>query len=105
MHTEDRKAICTHLSIFHVISAFVLAVVLAAFDISGGMFNPMLATALLGGCKGHSHLQHIMVYWMGGFLGTFATIMIYPTIKKIVYSEAVEDRKDRKVKTGKQKVK
>ena len=59
--------------------------VIAAIDVSGGMFNPMLATALLGGCKGHSHFQHILVYWIGGFSGTYATIKTYPTVKSLVY--------------------
>lgn len=101
-----RKKYFLHHFVYFLLSfsAFVLATVLAAFDISGGMFNPMLATALLGGCKGHSHLQHIVVYWVGGFSGTFATSKVYPTIKKMVYSNAVEDQRDRKVKGDKKKV-
>ena len=50
-------------------AAIVVGAILAAFDVSGGMFNPMLATTLLGGCSGHSAWQHFAVYWLGGAAG------------------------------------
>ena len=70
-----------------LIAGLVLFTVIAAMDVSGGMFNPMLATALLGGCKGHSHFQHIAVYWIGGFAGTYATIKMYSMVKRLVYGK------------------
>ena len=72
--------------------------VIAAMDLSGGMFNPMLATVLLGGCKGHSHFQHILVYWIGGFAGTYATIKTYPTVKSLVYGQPATVQKTEKKK-------
>ena len=33
-----------------------------ALSTTGGMFNPMLATVLVSGCKGHDLLDHISKY-------------------------------------------
>ncbi|TRY69563.1 hypothetical protein TCAL_08896 [Tigriopus californicus] len=66
-------------------AALVTVTVVAVLDISGGMFNPMLASILLGGCTGHSWIQHILVYWIGAALGTLAAFKVYPTIKEMVY--------------------
>ena len=52
---------------------------------SGGMFNPMLATVLLGGCKGNSTLEHVTIYWIGASLGAILAYFIYPIVKKMVY--------------------
>lgn len=68
-----------------LVAALVTVTVVAVLDISGGMFNPMLASILLGGCKGHSWLQHILVYWIGAALGTLAAFKTYPVIKGILY--------------------
>lgn len=43
--------------------AVVLAVVLG-MDVSGAMYNPTLATLLLGGCAGQTTSEHILVYWV-----------------------------------------
>ena len=36
------------------ISGLVVAVVLCALPLSGGIFNPMLGLVLFGGCEGHT---------------------------------------------------
>ena len=36
------------------ISGLVVAVVLCALPLSGGIFNPMLGSVLFGGCEGHT---------------------------------------------------
>jgi len=43
--------------------------VLAAFNVSGGFYNPMLATAVLSRCQGYSWSQHIFVYWISCIAG------------------------------------
>jgi len=53
-----------------LISASIVLVVIAGMDISGGMYNPTLATLLLGGCTGLSWFEHITVYWAGPVMGS-----------------------------------
>lgn len=50
---------------------------LTAFNFSGGYFNPVLATALKWGCRGHSNLEHIIVYWIGACLGAMLSVPIF----------------------------
>jgi len=63
-------------------SFIATSLVVAAFDYSGGYYNPVLATGLKIGCKGHSHLEHFLVYWVGASLGALASMYIYPLLKK-----------------------
>jgi glycerol uptake facilitator-like aquaporin len=44
---------------------------------TGMMFNPALATALTYNCKGHQLYEHIIVYWMGPFIGTILSIVVF----------------------------
>ena len=53
----------------------------AAFSTSGGYFNPVLATGLKFGCKGHTNMEHGIVYWIGSSLGAVCSVYIYPIIK------------------------
>jgi len=50
--------------------AVVFAVVLG-MDISGAMYNPTLATLLLGGCAGQSTPEHVLVYWVAPVAGAW----------------------------------
>lgn len=36
---------------------------------TGGFFNPILASALMIGCQGHTYLEHFQVYWIGALTG------------------------------------
>jgi hypothetical protein len=48
------------------IDSFVAtSMVILAFDTSGGYLNPVLATALKFGCRGHTPVEHFIVYWLG----------------------------------------
>jgi glycerol uptake facilitator-like aquaporin len=53
----------------------------AAFNYSGGYFNPVLATSLKFGCRGHTAIEHIAVYWIGASLGAVASIYVYPLLR------------------------
>ncbi|KAK6626550.1 hypothetical protein RUM44_009023 [Polyplax serrata] len=53
------------------------AAVVAAFDRTGGYFNPALATSLKYGCEGNTLKEHIVVYWVGGCLGSALSVVIY----------------------------
>ena len=55
--------------------------IISAFNYSGGYYNPVLATGLKWGCKGHSHMEFGIVYWVGASIGAIASIYVYPIIK------------------------
>jgi len=65
----------------------VLTVVSLGMNTSGAMYNPTLATLLLGGCKGYSWLQHFFIYWLtplfGALMATFVTLPSDRPKKKI----------------------
>lgn len=60
--------------------------IFAAFNFSGGYFNPVLATALKWGCSGYSNIDHIIVYWIGACVGGMLSVPLYryDVVKKVV---------------------
>ncbi|XP_063537462.1 aquaporin-11 isoform X2 [Cydia strobilella] len=60
------------------------SLVVAAFEYSGGYFNPVLATSLKAGCDGHTLLEHAVVYWIGACAGSILSVYVYklPAIQK-----------------------
>ena len=74
------------------IDSFVAtSLVVAAFDLSGGYYNPVLATGLKMGCKGHTNIEFLIVYWIGASLGAIASIFVYPLLKNALGIKAKED--------------
>lgn len=65
---------------------FATSMVVAAFNFSGGYFNPALASSLKFGCDGHTFLEHMVVYWLGATIGAVLSVFIYrlPIIQKTV---------------------
>lgn len=64
------------------IDSFVAtSLVVAAFNYSGGYYNPVLATGLKMGCRGHSHIEFGIVYWIGASIGAIAAMYVYPLMK------------------------
>uniref|UniRef100_A0A0K2VBB8 Aquaporin n=1 Tax=Lepeophtheirus salmonis TaxID=72036 RepID=A0A0K2VBB8_LEPSM len=64
-----------------VIDSFIATfLVVASFNYSGGYLNPVLATSLKYGCRGHPLMEHICVYWIGSSLGAFASLYVYPLV-------------------------
>jgi len=71
-----------------MINATIICVAIhSALSLSGGMYNPMLATVLFGGCKGHEWTDHVLIYWIGSTFGALVASSIYPTIQKRIYPE------------------
>lgn len=71
--------------------------VVAAFNFSGGYFNPVLATALKWGCSGHTGIEHIIVYWIGACVGAMASVPIFKISavrKMLLGDEEPEKQKD-----------
>ncbi|XP_018333630.1 aquaporin-11-like isoform X2 [Agrilus planipennis] len=65
---------------------FATTLVVAAFNFSGGYFNPALATSLKLGCKGHNFTEHMVVYWLGATVGSLMSVFLYrlPVIQRVV---------------------
>ncbi|XP_030757663.1 aquaporin-11 [Sitophilus oryzae] len=62
----------------HILDAvFGTLMVVAAFNFSGGYFNPALATSLKFGCTGNTFAEHVIVYWLGAFLGSAISVIIF----------------------------
>lgn len=56
--------------VFSVFCSFVSSLlVVMALEISGGYFNPILATSLEYGCQGIDFYQHALVFWLGPLVG------------------------------------
>lgn len=59
-----------------LVAVTVLAVVISGMETSGAMYNPTLASLLVGGCKGFSTGQHLLVYWITPLVGAaFASVL------------------------------
>ncbi|XP_018562473.1 aquaporin-11 [Anoplophora glabripennis] len=56
---------------------FGTMMVVAAFNFSGGYFNPALATALKLGCEGNTFTEHLVVYWLGATVGSILSVFIF----------------------------
>jgi len=52
-----------------LVAVTVTSTVIAGMNTSGSMYNPTLASLLVGGCHGFSHAQHILVYWVTPLIG------------------------------------
>ncbi|KAJ8949772.1 hypothetical protein NQ318_019001 [Aromia moschata] len=56
---------------------FATMMVVAAFNFSGGYFNPALATSLKLGCEGNTFVEHMVVYWLGATVGSIISVFIF----------------------------
>ena len=70
-----------------IIGVAVLIIVLAGMDHSGAMFNPTLATLLVGGCNGFTNLQHFVVYWVTPVIGAAIGTSVYSMAEMVVHKE------------------
>ena len=83
-----------------IFSAVITATVIAVLDISGGMFNPLLATILVGGCKGHAWYEHVLVYWVGAISGAAVGMKVYPALNKALNPNKKVARKPKTTKVN-----
>ncbi|XP_058984864.1 aquaporin-11-like [Musca domestica] len=82
-----------------IIDSFIgTSLVVAAFNFSGGYFNPVLATALKWGCRGHTNLEHIIVYWIGACVGAILSVPLFrmQAVRKVLLGadEVAEKKKE-----------
>lgn len=88
----DNPTLANNDPIYSVImmAVSVCITVHGALMASGGLFNPMLATTLFGGCLGHSHLEHFIIYWIGSSLGAILGHYAYPRVQAKLYPQLKE---------------
>lgn len=73
---------------------FSTLLVVAAFNYSGGYFNPALATSLKFGCEGNTFIEHMVVYWVGSCVGSLASVFIYKSKPVQNYLEKIRKQKE-----------
>ena len=74
-----------------------VALVIAAFDLTGGYFNPNLALGIKLGCGKGGHLQHLAVYWLGPCVGASIAAPVHKGVKAIFVTEKARDKKIKKL--------
>lgn len=74
------------------IDAFIgTSLVVAAFNYSGGYFNPVLATSLKYGCRGNTLVEHLVVYWLGACAGSLLSVILYPSVQNMIVGSKKKD--------------
>ncbi|KAL3273601.1 hypothetical protein HHI36_015033 [Cryptolaemus montrouzieri] len=84
-HTENRFA-----SFINAVSSTIIVV--AAFDTTGGYFNPALATSLKLGCDGNTFMEHFVTYWVGAIIGSIAAFYIFKSQKVQDYLDNIKPK-------------
>lgn len=67
-----------------------VALVIAAFDLTGGYFNPNLALGIKLGCGKGGHFQHLAVYWIGPCIGALVAGPLYNGMKSIMVTDQLK---------------
>jgi len=78
-------------------NAVGVALVIAAFDLTGGYFNPNLALGIKLGCGKGGHMQHLAVYWVGPCVGALIAAPVYKGVKAVIAPEKPRDKKIKKL--------
>lgn len=60
----------------HVVAVTITAIVYVGGPLTGAVFNPALALAVVFLCQGNSFLQYVIVYWIGPVIGMAVSILI-----------------------------
>lgn len=81
-----------------IIALIVLTVVMFGMEISGSMFNPTLAALLVGGCQGHTNLQHLAFYWIIPVLGALSGNTIYQKLENWTIKPSKSSKESKKLK-------
>uniref|UniRef100_A0A8D8UXS0 Aquaporin n=1 Tax=Cacopsylla melanoneura TaxID=428564 RepID=A0A8D8UXS0_9HEMI len=62
-------------------ATFGTLLVVAAFNYSGGYFNPALAGSLKYGCTGHTITEHLLVYWLSPTIGSLLSVYAFSRLQ------------------------
>ncbi|XP_076329621.1 putative aquaporin-12A [Tachypleus tridentatus] len=85
MSLQSRKWDVRTAGVANSITTAVLS--LGALSTTGGFFNPILASALTLGCHGNTFMEHIVVYWIGAFLGGLVARLLHQTLEEVTKQE------------------
>jgi len=78
----------------NILDSFVgTSLVVAAFNYSGGYFNPVLSTSLKWGCSGNTDIEHIIVYWIGSCSGALLSVPAFkhPIVRNLLLGEKIKE--------------
>jgi len=81
-----------------IVGFIVLGVVVFGMNISGSMFNPTLAALLVGGCEGHSLLQHLAFYWIIPIIGAVFGNFLYNQLEQTAITTKKSQKESKKLK-------
>ncbi|XP_068913262.1 aquaporin-11 isoform X1 [Tenebrio molitor] len=73
---------------------FATMMVVAAFNFSGGYYNPALATSLKLGCEGNTFVEHLIVYWIGATIGSVLSVLIFKSASVQDYMKNLKTKTD-----------
>ncbi|XP_062910704.1 aquaporin-11 [Mobula hypostoma] len=74
----------------HQVAGVITFLVFAAGDLTGAVFNPVLAYSVLFNCEGNTFLEYAFVYWLGPLMGTLTAVMLFD--KKMAYCSSIATR-------------
>ncbi|KAM5180525.1 aquaporin-11-like [Mantella aurantiaca] len=60
----------------HMVALTITGIAYAGGPLTGAIFNPVLAFAVVFLCHGHSYLHYIIVYWIGPLLGMLISFLL-----------------------------
>ncbi|XP_040195890.1 aquaporin-11-like [Rana temporaria] len=60
----------------HVVATAITVIVYEGGPLTGAVFNPALAFAIVFWCHGNTHLQNIFVYWIGPLIGAAISFLL-----------------------------
>ncbi|XP_044272597.1 aquaporin-11 [Tribolium madens] len=85
----------TQVKFANVLDAFFATMmVVAAFNFSGGYYNPALATSLKLGCEGNTFVEHLVVYWIGATIGSVLSVLIFKSAPVQEYMRSLKTKVD-----------
>ncbi|KAJ3645834.1 hypothetical protein Zmor_023461 [Zophobas morio] len=73
---------------------FSTMMVVMAFNLSGGYYNPALATSLKLGCEGNTFVEHLVVYWLGATIGSVISVIIFRSAAVQDYLKSLKTKVD-----------
>ncbi|XP_020384592.1 aquaporin-11 isoform X1 [Rhincodon typus] len=61
----------------HVVAALITFLVFAAGDLTGAVFNPVLAYSITFNCEGSTYPEYCFVYWLGPLMGAMTAVLLF----------------------------
>lgn len=80
-------------SIFYT-AALSTGLVVSALNYSGGYFNPVLATSLKYGCKGHNALEFFVVYWVASITGSMVALLLNLSVVRPLHRRLTKPKEE-----------